>query len=82
MNDKFFLNFILQIFFLLKRHSNGSGENDEGDDQADDAGSLSRSASESSVAQAQIENGLNINNNGYHFRFSNISFASHSTFRL
>lgn len=66
-----------QMFFFIDRHSNGSGENDDGDDQPDDAGSLSRSASESSVAQAQIENGLNINNNGYHLRFSNISFASH-----
>lgn len=51
--------------FFFFRHSNGSGENDDGEDQPDDAGSLSRSASESSVAQAQIENGLNINNNGY-----------------
>ncbi|XP_059615460.1 formin-binding protein 1-like isoform X3 [Phlebotomus argentipes] len=44
------------------RHSNGSGENEDGEDNPDDAGSLSRSASEGSVAQAQ--NGLNINNNG------------------
>lgn len=50
---------------INSRHSNGSGENDDGgDDHPDDAGSLSRSASESSMAQAQIENGLNINNNG------------------
>lgn len=54
------------------RHSNGSGENEDGGENDhhhhnphDDAGSLSRSASESSVAQAHIENGLNINNNGY-----------------
>ncbi|XP_035788669.1 formin-binding protein 1-like isoform X2 [Anopheles albimanus] len=49
------------------RHSNGSSNNenhhdDNGEDHPDDAGSLSRSASESSVQQAQ--NGLNINNNG------------------
>lgn len=53
------------LILYFRRHSNGSGENEDGDDQPDDAGSLSRSASESSVAQAQIENGLNINNNGY-----------------
>ncbi|XP_058462643.1 formin-binding protein 1-like isoform X2 [Malaya genurostris] len=48
------------------RHSNGSSNHDHddhGEDHPDhDAGSLSRSASESSVQQAQ--NGLNINNNG------------------
>ncbi|XP_058836101.1 formin-binding protein 1-like isoform X3 [Topomyia yanbarensis] len=48
------------------RHSNGSSNHDNddhGEDHPDhDAGSLSRSASESSVQQAQ--NGLNINNNG------------------
>ncbi|XP_062708986.1 formin-binding protein 1-like isoform X1 [Aedes albopictus] len=50
------------------RHSNGSNHHDHhnddhGEDHPDhDAGSLSRSASESSVQQAQ--NGLNINNNG------------------
>ncbi|XP_065089993.1 formin-binding protein 1-like isoform X5 [Ochlerotatus camptorhynchus] len=49
------------------RHSNGSNHDhhhdDHGDDHPDhDAGSLSRSASENSVQQAQ--NGLNINNNG------------------
>ncbi|XP_055387140.1 formin-binding protein 1-like [Condylostylus longicornis] len=46
----------------VSRHSNGSGENDEGEDHPDDAGSLSRSGSEDNVAQ--IQNGLNINNNG------------------
>uniref|UniRef100_A0A0K8TM08 Putative cdc42-interacting protein cip4 n=1 Tax=Tabanus bromius TaxID=304241 RepID=A0A0K8TM08_TABBR len=46
----------------VSRHSNGSGENDDGEDHPDDAASLSRSDSEENVAQ--IRNGLNINNNG------------------
>ncbi|CAD7083141.1 unnamed protein product [Hermetia illucens] len=46
----------------VSRHSNGSGDNDDNDDHHDDGGSLSRSESEDNVAQ--IENGLNINNNG------------------
>lgn len=55
------------------RHSNGSGsgnghDHENGEDHPDDAGSLSRSASEGSVAKTQ--NGLNSNNdkeqvNGY-----------------
>ncbi|KAH8418188.1 hypothetical protein KR222_000144 [Zaprionus bogoriensis] len=47
------------------RHSNGSASADDhhdGDDQPDDAGSLSRSDSEDNVAQ--IQNGHNNNNNG------------------
>lgn len=71
---------ILKIFSFLKnnanqlsfhRYSNGSGnsaeiENDDShDDQHEDGGSLSRSDSEDNVAQ--IENGLNLNNNGYTF---------------
>lgn len=49
----------------LFRHSNGSADDhhDDGDDQPDDAGSLSRSDSEDNVAQ--IQNGHNNNNNGY-----------------
>ncbi|XP_055620884.1 formin-binding protein 1-like isoform X3 [Toxorhynchites rutilus septentrionalis] len=52
---------------LYYRHSNGSSNHDHHDDHGDDhpdhdAGSLSRSGSESSVQQAQ--NGLNINSNG------------------
>ncbi|XP_055913359.1 formin-binding protein 1-like isoform X2 [Eupeodes corollae] len=48
----------------VSRHSNGSTEdnNDDGEDQHDDAGSLSRSDSEENVAQ--IQNGHNNNNNG------------------
>lgn len=65
------------------RHSNGSGENEDGGENEhhhhnphDDTGSLSRSASESSVAQAHIENGLNINNNGYSNKIYYISLLS------
>ncbi|XP_037880770.1 formin-binding protein 1-like isoform X5 [Glossina fuscipes] len=48
----------------VSRHSNGSTEdnNEDGDDQPDDGGSLSRSDSEDNVAQ--IQNGHNNNNNG------------------
>ncbi|KAL5292159.1 FNBP1 family protein [Megaselia abdita] len=52
----------------VSRYSNGSGnsaeiENDDShDDHHEDGGSLSRSDSEDNVAQ--IENGLNLNNNG------------------
>ncbi|KAL5292163.1 FNBP1 family protein [Megaselia abdita] len=55
----------------VSRYSNGSGnsaeiENDDShDDHHEDGGSLSRSDSEDNVAQ--IENGLNLNNNGYTF---------------
>lgn len=46
------------------RHSNDSNEQEEGEEQADDGGSLSRSASESSLSRAQ--NGrVNGNINGY-----------------
>lgn len=55
---------------MFCRHSNGSGDVDDGDDHPDDAGSLSRSASENSVAQAQNE--LNINNNGYNWFFKGL----------
>lgn len=54
----------VNVFFC--RHSNGSASADDhhdGDDQPDDAGSLSRSDSEDNVAQ--IQNGHNNNNNGY-----------------
>lgn len=48
---------------FLCRHSNGSNnEQEEGEDHADDGGSLSRSASESSLSRAQ--NG-HVSNNGY-----------------
>lgn len=43
----------------VSRHSNDSGENDDGEDQPDDGPSLSRSASENSVAQAQNERNNN-----------------------
>ncbi|XP_034655902.1 formin-binding protein 1-like isoform X4 [Drosophila subobscura] len=54
----------LQNGHRTSRHSNGSADDhhDEGDDQPDDAGSLSRSGSEDNVAQ--IQNGHNNNNNG------------------
>ncbi|XP_021698139.1 formin-binding protein 1-like isoform X3 [Aedes aegypti] len=61
-------NRVIQNGQRSSRHSNGSNHHDHhnddhGEDHPDhDAGSLSRSASESSVQQAQ--NGLNINNNG------------------
>ncbi|XP_053689846.1 formin-binding protein 1-like isoform X2 [Sabethes cyaneus] len=59
-------NRVIQNGQRSSRHSNGSSNHDHddhGEDHPDhDAGSLSRSASESSVQQAQ--NGLNINNNG------------------
>ena len=45
------------------RHSNGSNEQEEGEDHGDDGGSLSRSASESSLSRAQ--NGHVVMNNGY-----------------
>lgn len=51
--------------YYIDRHSNGSAENDEHDGDRDDGGSLSRSASENSVARPQNDIGLNINNNGY-----------------
>lgn len=43
----------------VSRHSNDSGENDDGEDHPDDGPSLSRSASENSVAQAQNEKNNN-----------------------
>ncbi|XP_002047362.3 formin-binding protein 1-like isoform X2 [Drosophila virilis] len=55
----------LQNGHRTSRHSNGSASADDhhdGDDQPDDAGSLSRSDSEDNVAQ--IQNGHNNNNNG------------------
>ncbi|XP_037719274.1 formin-binding protein 1-like isoform X6 [Drosophila subpulchrella] len=54
----------LQNGHRTSRHSNGSADDhhDDGDDQPDDAGSLSRSDSEDNVAQ--IQNGHNNNNNG------------------
>ncbi|XP_023033151.1 formin-binding protein 1-like isoform X7 [Drosophila willistoni] len=54
----------LQNGHRASRHSNGSADDhhDDGDDQPDDAGSLSRSDSEDNVAQ--IQNGHNNNNNG------------------
>uniref|UniRef100_A0A182QQZ9 SH3 domain-containing protein n=1 Tax=Anopheles farauti TaxID=69004 RepID=A0A182QQZ9_9DIPT len=59
-------NRVIQNGQRASRHSNGSSNenshDDNGEDHPDDAGSLSRSASESSVQQAQ--NGHNINNNG------------------
>lgn len=57
------LNNINCFFFcsIYGRHSNGTA--DEGDDQPDDAQSLSRSASENSVALAQHEHERNNNNN-------------------
>lgn len=61
----FVLNTIINFNIFFLRNSNGSNEPDDGEDHPDDAGSLSRSASENSVAQAQ--NGLNINNNGYYW---------------
>lgn len=57
---------LMYLTSLTCRHSNGSASADdhhEGDDQPDDAGSLSRSDSEDNVAQ--IQNGHNNNNNGY-----------------
>lgn len=45
-----------------RRHSNGSTE--DGEDQADDGQSLSRSASENSVAPAQHERNNNESTNG------------------
>ncbi|XP_055620888.1 formin-binding protein 1-like isoform X7 [Toxorhynchites rutilus septentrionalis] len=60
-------NRVVQNGQRSSRHSNGSSNHDHHDDHGDDhpdhdAGSLSRSGSESSVQQAQ--NGLNINSNG------------------
>nr|XP_017028366.1 formin-binding protein 1-like isoform X3 [Drosophila kikkawai] len=54
----------LQNGHRTSRHSNGSADDhhEDGDDQPDDAGSLSRSGSEDNVAQ--IQNGHNNNNNG------------------
>lgn len=44
--------------YYIDRHSNGSAENDEHDGDRDDGGSLSRSASENSVARRKMILGL------------------------
>lgn len=62
-------NCLISLFYLCtknSRHSNGC--NDDGEDQPDDGQSLSRSASENSVAQHERNNNNSTNNesiNGY-----------------
>lgn len=63
---------MVNYIIILSRHSNGSNEQDEGDEHPDDGGSLSRSASETSLTQAQ--NG-HVMNNGYR----NITFITYAT---